>query len=78
MALMISLVARVNSSHPYLEDDPSSSLVYHHLRISPRLRFSTGTFARTANLHVQDIDETRHRAWTFSKKPSLTGLCKRI
>ena len=40
MAMMISRVARVNSSHPYLENDPSSSLVYHRLRISPWLRFS--------------------------------------
>ena len=41
MAMMISWVARVNSSHPYLENDPSSSLVSHRLRISPWLRFST-------------------------------------
>ena len=33
MAMMISRVSRVNSSHPYLENDPSSSLVYHRLRI---------------------------------------------
>ena len=39
MAMMISRVARVNSSHPYLENDPSSSLAYHRLRISPWLRF---------------------------------------
>ena len=38
--MMISRVARVNSSHPYLENDPSSSLVSHRLRISPWLRFS--------------------------------------
>ena len=37
--MMISGVARVNSSHPYLENDPSSSLVSHRLRISPWLRF---------------------------------------
>ena len=36
---MIRRVARVNSSHPYLENDPSPSLVSHHLRISPWLRF---------------------------------------
>ena len=39
MAMMISRVSRVNSSHPYLENDPPSSLVYHRLRISPWLRF---------------------------------------
>ena len=38
--MMISRVARVNSSHPYLGNDPSSSLVSHRLRISPWLRFS--------------------------------------
>ena len=36
----VSRVARVNSSHPYLENDPSSSLVSHRLRISPWHRFS--------------------------------------
>ena len=36
---MISRVARVNSSHPYLENDSSSSLVSHRLRISPWLWF---------------------------------------
>ena len=39
--MMISLVARVNSCHPYLENGPSSSLISHSLRISPWLRFST-------------------------------------
>ena len=39
--MMISRVARVNSSHPYLENDSSSSLVSHRLRISPWLWFST-------------------------------------
>ena len=39
MAMMISRVARVNSSHPYLENDSSSSLVSHRLRISPWLWF---------------------------------------
>ena len=41
MAMMISRVSRVKSSHPYLENDPSSSLVSHRLRISPWLRFSS-------------------------------------
>ena len=36
-AMMISRVARVNFSHPYLENDSSSSLVSHRLRISPWL-----------------------------------------
>ena len=42
---MIRWVARVNSSHPYLENDPSPSLVSHHLRISPWLwfRMTTGS-----------------------------------
>ena len=40
MAMMISRVARVNSSHPYLENDSSSSLVSYRLRISPWLWFS--------------------------------------
>ena len=43
MAMMISRVARVNSSHPYLENDPSSLLVSHHLRISPWLRFRSNS-----------------------------------
>ena len=37
---MIRRVARVNSSHLYLENDPSPSLVSHHLRIAPWRRFS--------------------------------------
>ena len=44
MAMMISRVSRVKSSHPYLENDPSSSLVSHRLRISPWLRFRSSTF----------------------------------
>ena len=40
VTMMISRVTWVNSSHPYLENDPSSSLVSHCLRISPWLRYS--------------------------------------
>ena len=40
---MIRRVAWVNSSHPYLENDPSPSLVSHHLRISSWLRFRMTT-----------------------------------
>ena len=39
--MMISRVARVNSSYPYLENDPSSSLVSHCLHIPPWYWFST-------------------------------------
>ena len=31
------LGSRVNSSHPYLENDPAPSFAPHHLRISPWL-----------------------------------------
>ena len=41
MAMMISWVARVNPSHPYLENDPAPPFDPHHLRISPWLWFRT-------------------------------------
>ena len=52
MAMMISRVARVNSSHPYLENDPSSSLVSHRLRISPWLRFR---YAGANHTHLSEL-----------------------
>ena len=39
MVMMISWVAPVNPSHPYLENDPAPSFDPHHLRISPWLWF---------------------------------------
>ena len=39
MAMMISWVAPVHPSHPYLENDPAPSFAPHHLRISPWLWF---------------------------------------
>ena len=39
MAMLISWVALVNPSHPYLENDPAPSFDPHHLRISPWLWF---------------------------------------
>jgi hypothetical protein len=35
--MMINWVARVNPSHPYLENDPDPPFDPHHLRISPWL-----------------------------------------
>ena len=52
MAMMISRVARVNSSHPYLENDSSSSLVSHRLRISPWLWFSITELAHQVSERV--------------------------
>ena len=46
VAMMSRPVARVDSSHPDLENDSSSSLVSHRLRISPWLRFSILEFIR--------------------------------
>ena len=50
MATMISRVARVNSSHPYLENAPSSWLVSHRLRISPWLRFRLLQFIKDGDM----------------------------
>ena len=46
MAMMISWVAPVNPSHPYLENGPAPSFDPHHLRISPWLWFSITTTVR--------------------------------
>ena len=43
MALMLSWVAWVNPSHPYLENDPALLLDLRYLRISPWLWFSLYT-----------------------------------
>ena len=42
MAMLISWVALVNPSHPYLENDPAPSFDPHHLRISPWFRYRKG------------------------------------
>ena len=52
MAMMISRVSRVKSSHPYLENDPSSSLVSHRLRISPWLRFRSEAEAKLSRIEA--------------------------
>ncbi len=62
MAMMISRVARVNSSHTYLENDSSSSLVSHRLRISPWLRFSSSFFENEA-----PGDSGESSAWTHQQ-----------
>ena len=40
--MLISWVALVNPSHPYLENDPAPSFDPHHLRISPWFRYRKG------------------------------------
>ena len=54
VAMMISWVAPVNPSHPYLENGPAPPSAPHHLRISPWLSF------RMEHLGdgVLEVDET--------------------
>ena len=53
---MISWVAPVNPSHPYLENAPAPSFDPHHLRISPWLWFSrfSASQLRTLQRRLQD------------------------
>ena len=57
---MISWVARVNPSHPYLENDPAPSFDPHHLRISPWLWFRRSY--GDANTVNQALEEGWRRA----------------
>ena len=71
MAMMISRIARVNYSHPYLENDPASSLVSHRLRISPWLRFRhsgsiAGKSVISANAANSLVDRFPKALWGFS------------
>ena len=72
MAMMISWVAPVNPSHPYLENDPAPS--FDRTICAFHLGFSLGTFLRSFQWgHVRQLDrvsrELLARAWAAGAGP---------
>ena len=55
MAMIISWVAPVNPCGPYLENAPAPSYDPHHLRISPWLWFSLGSYENLIEHRASEI-----------------------
>ena len=65
MAMLTSQVAQVNSSHPYLENDPPSSLVSHGLRISVTVDEKMGENAGMVLTHLNERASFTKSSWRF-------------